>query len=140
MQTYAKVRQAHFREGKSQRELSIEYGLNRRTVQKMLKQSIPPGYQRQKEVVRFKLAEHIAIRIYNRLKEERSFTGGYTIVREYVAKQRLKSKEMFIPLSHEAGSAQCDFGEAQAIIKGKGVKVHYLVMQLPYSDAFFVKA
>jgi len=160
VQTYAKVRQAHFREGKSQRELSIEYGLNRRTVQKMLKQSIPPGYQRQKEVVRFKLAEHIvwiddiiesdkkvhpkqrhtAIRIYNRLKEERSFTGGYTIVREYVAKQRLKSKEMFIPLSHEAGSAQCDFGEAQAIIKGKGVKVHYLVMQLPYSDAFFVKA
>ena len=28
------------------------------------------------------------------------FTGGYTIVREYVAQAMLRRREMFVPLSH----------------------------------------
>ena len=47
---------------------------------------------------------------------------------------------MFVPLSHAPGHAQCDFGEAVAIIAGVERKVHYFVLDLPHSDGCFVKA
>ena len=47
---------------------------------------------------------------------------------------------MFVPLSHPPGHAQCDFGEAVAIIAGVERKVHYLVLDLPHSDGCFMKA
>ncbi len=160
VQIYAIARHAYYNEGKSQRQIARELGVNRRTVQKMLKNSLPPGYERTQPPQEPKLSEHrawideilesdkkvhrkqkhTAKRIYDRLKEERAFTGGYTIVRTYVAKKRLKSREMFVPLSHEPGMAQVDFGEAQAKIRGEVCKAHFLVMQLPFSDAVFVKA
>ena len=45
-----------------------------------------------------------------------------------------------MPLSHASGHAQCDFGEALAIISGVECKVHYFVLDLPHSDGCFVKA
>ena len=45
-----------------------------------------------------------------------------------------------MPLSHAPGHAQCDFGEALAIIGGAERKVHYLVLDLPHSDGCFIKA
>ena len=47
---------------------------------------------------------------------------------------------MYVPLSHPAGDAQCDFGQAKAIIGGVEQTVHYFVLDLPHSDACFVKA
>ena len=47
---------------------------------------------------------------------------------------------MFVPLSHPPGHAQCDFGEALAIIGGVEQKAHCFVMDLPHSDGCFVKA
>ena len=47
---------------------------------------------------------------------------------------------MFVPLSHPPGHAQCDFGEAVAVIAGVERKVHYLVLDLPHSDGCFMKA
>ena len=47
---------------------------------------------------------------------------------------------MFVPLSHPPGHAQCDFGEAVAVIDGVERKVHYFVLDLPHSDGCFVKA
>jgi hypothetical protein len=47
---------------------------------------------------------------------------------------------VFVPLSHKAGHAQVDFGEADAIIAGKRVRFHYFCMDLPHSDGCFVKA
>ena len=47
---------------------------------------------------------------------------------------------MFVPLSHPAGHAQCDFGEAWAVIAGVKRKVHFFVLSLPHSDGIFVKA
>ena len=44
---------------------------------------------------------------------------------------------MYVPLSHPAGDAQCDFGQAKAVIDGVE---HYFVLDLPHSDACFVKA
>ncbi len=46
---------------------------------------------------------------------------------------------MFVPLSHPPGHAQVDFGEALAVIGGEERKVHFFAMDLPHSNACFVK-
>jgi transposase len=40
-----------------------------------------------------------------------------------------------VPLSHEPGHAQVDFGEALAGIAGEERKIHFFAMDLPHSDA-----
>ena len=82
---------------------------------------------------------HTAKRIFERLRGEYGFTGQYTIVKDYV-RERRRTQEMFVPLSHPPGHAQCDFGEAVAVIGGVERKVHYFVLDLPHSDGCFVKA
>jgi hypothetical protein len=47
-----------------------------------------------------KIGGYTAHRILERLRDERGFSGGYTIVREYVAQATLRAREMFVPLSH----------------------------------------
>jgi hypothetical protein len=47
---------------------------------------------------------------------------------------------MFVPLAHPPGHAQADFGEAVAVIGGVRQKVHFFCLDLPHSDAGFVKA
>ena len=49
-------------------------------------------------------------------------------------------REMFVPLSHPPGHAQCDFGQAWATIGGERRRIHYFVLSLPHSDGIFVKA
>ena len=147
-------------DGLSARAAADRFGINARTVAKMLKFSVPPGYVRSKPPIRPKLdafvgiidailaadkerpkkQHHTAKRIYERLRDEHGFTGGITIVRDYVASARLRSREVFIPLSHKPGHAQVDFGEADGIIGGKLTRFHYFCMDLPHSDAPFVKA
>ena len=87
-----------------------------------------------------KKQRHTIQRIYDRLREERGFDGGYTMVRDYVHPRRLSLKEAFVPLAHPAGHAQADFGEAWAVIGGVTRKVRFFVVALPHSDAIFVKA
>ena len=45
-------------------------------------------------------------RIFERLKEEHGFAGAYTIVKDYVRSAELRSREMFVPLTHAPGEAQ----------------------------------
>jgi hypothetical protein len=45
-----------------------------------------------------------------------------------------------VPLAHPPGHAQVDFGEAVGVIGGVRQKIHFLCMDLPQSDACFVKA
>ena len=147
-------------EGKSIREASRVFGLHRDTVRKMPAYSVPPGYRRQATPHRPKLEtftgvidrileddlrvprkqRHTAKRIYERLRDEYGFDGGYTIVKDYVREHRRRTQEMFVPLSHPSGHAQCDFGEARVIIGGVERKAHYFVLDLPHSDGCFVKA
>ena len=145
---YLRVRRAVMVEGKSIREVSREFGLHRDTVRKMLAYSVPPGYRRQSPPRCPKLEpftgvidrilkddhkvskkqRHTAKRIFERLREEYGFDGQYTIVKDYVRESRWRSQEMFVPLSHPPGHAQCDFSEALVVI------------DLPHSDGCFVKA
>ena len=83
---------------------------------------------------------HTAQRIFQRLRDEHGFGGQYTIVKDYVREHRRRSQEMFVPLSHPPGHAQCDFGEALVIIGGVEQKAHCFVLDLPHSDGCFVKA
>jgi transposase len=160
VEIYGRVRRAVFVEGRSQRAVAKEFGLSRETVRKMLQYAVPPGYQRQQPIKRPKLGpwlgvidaileddkqrpakqRHTAKRIFDRLEEEHGFTGGYTIVKDYVRTATLRGQEMFVPLMHPAGEAQVDFGEALVVIAGVEQKAHYLVMDLPHSDDCFVAA
>ncbi len=54
------------------------------------------------------------VRIHERLCNEHEFTGCRTIVSNYVRDQRLRTKKVFVPLAHDPGHAQVDFGEALA--------------------------
>ena len=160
VEMYARVRRACMVEGMSIREAAREFGLHRDTVRKMLRYSVPPGYRRQRPPRRHKLEpytgvidrileedkgvpkkqRHTAKRIHERLRAEYGFRGGYTIVKDYVRERRRRMREMYVPLTHPPGHAQCDFGQALAVIGGVERKIHYFVLDLPHSDGCFVKA
>ncbi|HSR72939.1 MAG TPA: IS21 family transposase [Kiloniellales bacterium] len=157
---YRRVRLAVHHEGLSRREAARRFGIDRRTVSKMLAYSVPPGYRRKGPPRRPKLdpytgiidrileedqgshrkQRHTAKKIFERLRDEYGFTGGQTIVKDYVRERRRRSQEMFVPLAHPPGHAQVDFGEATAMIAGLARKVHFFAYDLPHSDASFVKA
>ena len=157
---YLRVRRAVMVEGMSMREAARVFGLHRDTVRKMLAYSVPPGYRRQSPPRKPKLEpytgvidrileddlrrprkqRHTAKRIFERLRDEYGFDGGYTTVKDYARENRRQTKEMFVPLSHAPGHAQCDFGEALVVIGGVERKAHCFVIDLPHSDGCFVKA
>jgi len=144
----------------SQREASRHFGISRDTVRKMMAYSVPPGYRRQAPVRRPKLdafipiidqwleadravprkQRHTAKRVFDRLRDEHGFTGGYTIIKDYMRDRARRGQEMFVPLAHPAGHGQADFGEAVVVIDGVEQKAHFFVLDLPHSDACYVRA
>lgn len=160
VEIYATVRQLVFLDGMSRREVARRLGLSRDTVSKMCRYEAPPGYVRTKPVPRPRLGpligvidaivdadetapakqRHTAKRIWQRLRDEHGFTGGYTTVKDYVRRVRVRRREAFVPLAHPPGHAQIDFGQAIGLIGGRRVTVHLFCMHLPHSDASFVKA
>jgi hypothetical protein len=123
---YLKVRHAVRIEGLSERAAARRFGIDPRTVNKMMKFSVPRGYVRKKPPAKPKLdpfiplierilgedksrpkkQQHTAKRIFERLRDEHSFTGGITIVKDYVAGWHQRAQEMFVPLVHPPGHAQ----------------------------------
>src|ERR1700726_2675682 len=157
VELYAQVRYAVQIEGVSRREAARRFGIDPRTVAKMLAFSVPPGYWRSRPLARPKLDPFIGIidqilledegrprkqrhtskRIFERLRDEHGYSGGITIVKDYVLSRRL---EVFVPLRHDPGHAQVDFGEALVEIAGVERKIHFFAIDLPHSDACFVQA
>jgi len=160
VELYGRVRLACHVQGMGKSEAARHFGIDRKTVAKILKHAVPPGYRRQNPPARPKLDPFVAIideileedksrlkkqrhtakRIHERLRDEHSFTGGITIVTDYVREKKRRNREVFVPLSHAPGHAQVDFGESLGVIGGVECKLHYLAMALPHSDAFFIKA
>ena len=160
VELYAQVRYAVQIGGLSRREAARRYGIDPRTVAKMLAFSVPPGYRRSRPPARPKLdpftgvidrilaedegrprkQRHTSKRIFERLRDEHGYSGGITIVKDYVLARRLRHREAFVPLRHDPGHAQVDFGEALAEIAGVERKIHFFAMDLPHSDACFVRA
>jgi len=157
---YDLVRRMFFREGLSRREISRRTGIHRKTIDKMLSYSSPPGYRQKAPRKKTKLwsfipiidrileddtkapkkQRHTAKRIFDRLKDEYGYGGGYTIVKDYVRDKKVRLREVFVPLVQRPGTAQIDFGQAKAVIDGTFSNVYIFCMALPYSDAIFAKA
>ena len=120
VELYARVRHACHVEGLSQREAARRFGIDPKTVAKMLRHAVPPGYRRSKPPARPKLdgftaiidqivtadrsapskQRHTAKRIYERLRVEHGFAGSYTIVKDYLRERHARPQEMFVPLAH----------------------------------------
>ena len=144
----------------SERAAAIHFGVSRASVKKIMRFSVPPGYRRTAKIKRPKLdgftgfidqwlqedlgsprkQRHTAKRIFERLCDEHRFQGGYTTVKNYVREHGRRSREMFVPLAHPPGHAQADFGEALVVIGGVEQKAHFFALDLPFSDACFVRA
>ena len=144
----------------SAREAACHFGISRESVKKMLSFSVPPGYRRTAPIKRPKLdgftevieqwlrddagqhrkQRHTAKRVFDRLRDEHGFTGGYTIVKDYVREHQRRHREMFVPLHHAPGHAQADFGEARVVIGGIEQKAHFFALDLPHSDASYIRA
>lgn len=157
VEVYAAVRQFVFIDGHSRREAARVFGLNRETIAKMCRFSLPPGYTRSKPVEKPKIGpllpviadadrsapvkqRHTAKRIFERLRDEHRYDGGYTVVKDHVRIARASGRETFVPLAHPPGHAQVDFGEAVATIAGVCRTIHFFCMDLPRFNACFVKA
>jgi transposase len=116
VEIYAAVRRFVFVEGKSRREAARVFGLSRETIAKMCRYSAPPGYVRSRAPERPKLGplvqvidaileadktapkqRHTAKRIFERLRIEHGFAGGYTVVKDYVRLARTKVARGFHP-------------------------------------------
>ena len=154
--------------------MAMEFGLSRETVRKMLEYAVPPGYRRQQPIRRPKLGpwigvidaildddkqrppkqRHTAKRIFDRLREEHQFTGGYTVVKDYIRSATQRGREMFVPLTHPVGrgagglrrSAGGDCrGAAEGALPGHGTPPQRRRTVagdpgLPHSDDCFVQA
>ena len=105
MKQWTRVRQRVLRDRQSKRSVMREEGLHWETLEKMLAHSRPPGYRRKKsrgrkidpyvgwieEVLKAdrnvpRKQRHTAKRIYERLGREKGYEGGYTAVKEVVAR------------------------------------------------------
>ena len=113
VESYAAVRRFVFVEGNSQREAAKVFGLSRDTISKMCRFSLPPGYTRKKPVAKPKLGallpvidailgedrvaplkqRHTAKRIFERLRDEHGYGGGYTVVKDYVRQSRARKED-----------------------------------------------
>ena len=115
MELYRKVRLA-CADGMSKRAAARHFNISRDTVDKAVAFSVPPGYRRTVAIKRPKLdgfpeiidgwldgdrdvhrkQHHTAKRVFDRLREEHGFTGGYTIINDYVRDRQRRGREMFV--------------------------------------------
>ena len=85
VELYQKVRHAVLVKKMSRRCAARYFGIDRKTVDQILSGD---------RTVHTK-QHHTVVRIFERLRDERGFTGGETIVREYVALQKRRTREVF---------------------------------------------
>ena len=144
----------------SQRAACEKYRLGWHTLKKILAHAEPPGYRQSQPRQKRKFAgflliihqileddrqapkkqRHTAWRIFERLRDEHGYAGGYTTVKDAARDWKQSHQEVFLPLSHPPGEAQVDFGEATIQLNGVETKVALFVMTLPYSGAIFIQA
>jgi len=158
MHEYELVRRMFFKEGISKREISRRTGYHRKTINKMIIYSSPPGKLLRGHVKSIlnpykpiideiiisdksvpRKQRHTSKRIFDRICSEHGYGGGYTLVKDYIRDKNIRIKEIYFPLEQRPGTAQNDFGESKVIIGGKLQTVHIFHKSLVYSDVHFVK-
>lgn len=157
MEIWADIRRRVLSGELSLRQAASLYRLNYRTIHKIFQQQEPPTFHqaspRQKPVlgpylpILHRILEgdrhappkqrHTARRLYERLRDEHDYQGCPSIVRAAVACWKQTQAEVFVPLAHPPGEAQCDFGRAEVVIAGTRHKAALFVLTLPYCNARF---
>ena len=161
VELYGRVRYAVQIEGLSHREAARRFGIDPRTVAKMMVFSVPPGYRRSKPPARPKLDPFIGIidrileedksrpakqrhtskRIFERLRDEHGYAGGLTIVKDYVHERRLRQRGgVRAAAASIRGMRRPTLAKRSAVIGGVERKIHFFAIDLPHSDASFVQA
>ena len=158
MNTWAEIRRRVLVEHASKRSVCREYDIHWDTLTKILEHTDPPGYHQARPRMKRKIGPFVGIieeilkqdqaihrkqrhtkrRLFDRLRTEYGYTGGYTAVKDVVRAWQRGHQEVFVPLSHPPGEAQVDFGRARIITGGEEITVALFVMTLPYSDAIFI--
>lgn len=163
MEDYARIRHAHYNEGKTIRQIAREMHCGRKTVRQALEGARPPGYQLSKarpapaldiwkEQIDALLAESATMPRKQRYTAHRIFTviqaagfgGGESTVRAYVRQKRPNlghKPQRFLPLAFDRGeAAEMDWGEADVEMQGARITVQYFAIRLCYSRRKFVCA
>lgn len=161
---YKDIRQS-FLNGESQRDIAIRLGIARQTVKKYCEGDAHPDvrkpYVRPPDTVTedvnefilncfkedkehgIKKQKHTAKRIYDRLVDEKGFTGAESTIRKAVKELRDSQNvppQALVPLSYDPGEAiQIDWGEATAYLNGIKTKLYTFCGRLCYSCDIFVQ-
>lgn len=152
------------RDGKNVMEIAKATGHSRNTVRKYIDAADmspqPPVIVRRgsclddyKDIVLAWLEEdktrprkqrHTAMRIWERLRDEHGFTGGYQVVQRFMKAykaehRRGQDSKQFSDLDWPAGTAQADFGHALFVVNGLEKLLAYLCLVFPYSNMTFLQ-
>ena len=149
--TYCQIHTLHRERGLKNKQIAAELGLHPETVAKWLRR---PSYEQRKAAPRpskldqFKpqilrmLERHryTAAQILTRLREE-GYQGGYSILKDYVAKVRPPDRPAYLTLHFEPGEcAQVDWGHAGVINVGNTRRrLSFFVMVLCHSRMLYVE-
>ena len=164
VETIAKIRTAHFVQGKSIKRISRELRLSKNTVRKAIRSGATEFTYERKTQPRPKidpwrsqldamLAENAkrpkrdrltAVRIYEELRNL-GYDGGYDAVRRYASKWKRASEiaaaGAYVPLSFDPGEAyQFDWSHETVLIDGVTTAVKVAHVRLSYSRMPFVRA
>ncbi len=162
--TIARIRRAHFVDGKSIKQITREFDLARNTVRRVLRSGETAfSYERSMqprpklgawtEALDRRLAANDRlssrerldlVRIYEDLRAE-GFEGGYDTVRRYAqARQRKRgtgSSDAYVPLSYTPGEAyQFDWSTEVVVLHGTTTIVQVAQVRLCHSRMPFVRA
>jgi transposase len=157
MELWSEIRRRVLTGEISLRQACSEYGLNFRTVRKVVHHPEPQPFRasapRPKPVLGPFLPivqqiidadrhappkqRHTARRIFERLRDEYGYLGCPSIVRDAVRAYKQSQAEVFVPLLHPPGEGQVDFGRAEVVVAGVRHKAALFVLTLPHSNARF---
>jgi transposase len=151
-ETYCKIRQFHQERGLNFSQIGGELGLDPETVAKYARLSAFPrrrSARRASKLEPFKAAitrwlerhPYSATQIFQRLRDEESYTGGFGIVKAYVRAVRPVRRPAFLSLAFAPGeAAQVDWGCAGTIQLGATRRrLSFFVMVLCHSRMAYVE-
>ena len=162
---YEEIRKLHLN-GVSQRSIASKLGISRQTVKKYCNGDTVPwvrkDYERPADVItdevkafilgcvegdqaeNLRKQKHTSKKIYDRLVEDKGFTGGESTIRKAVKqlkKETLVPPQSIMPLSYQPGEAiQIDWGEATVYINDIKTRLYTFCARLCYSCDIFVMA
>jgi len=155
------IRRLYFEEGRSITQVSHDTGRDRKTIRVYLEKEdwneAPPKPQPGADfpkLAKFKAdidewliedkkvkrkQRHTARRVYDRLVEKyrENFSCSYRTVAGYVAMKKREiyhKPDSYLPLEHQPGEAQGDFGDATFYENGQLYHGKYLDLSFPYSN------